>query len=275
MHFKTLVVILVAFILGGALWTFRSEHSTAAPPALADLRIDNLTCGSCVENINRALEDLPGVGAADINVTAGRGRIEFDPTRTRAEAIADRITAAGYPSRVEMALSSTEYLALRNEDQSLEKLYVARVGGRLLSRADFEARLQARGGAPADLWEELLPRELMLNAAETAGVVIHPGEVENRLNALRSVHPDFDRLAAARFGSAEILSRQVREELTIARFLEQKVIPADLPASERQEFLNRWYADLTAATAVTIFDPQLQPKSKTSGCACCGSKPKA
>jgi copper chaperone CopZ len=277
MKLVTLTSTVVIAVLALALWSFWPAAQGGAAPALADLRIDKLTCGSCVEKIQQALHGAPGVGAIDISVTAGRGRIEFDPDRIGAEAIVSRISTAGYPSRIEEILSSAEYLALQNEEQGLAEKYVARVGRRLLSRADFESRLSVSGGDRAALWQELLPRELLLNAAESAKVVIQDGEVENRLSALRAAHPDFEQLTAGRFGSPEQLSRQIKEEMTMARHLEKNVLPAELPAAERAAFLNRWYAELTAGTVVTVFDPQLQIKTRATGCggACCGPKPGA
>ncbi len=62
----------LGLVAGGWLLWPRGINSDQA--ALAQLGIDNLTCGSCVENVKGALAALPGIGRVEVSVTSGTGR---------------------------------------------------------------------------------------------------------------------------------------------------------------------------------------------------------
>jgi len=282
-----LIGLTVLIALAGGVWQFWPQRVNSDQAALVELGIDKLTCGSCVENVRSALADLPGLGEIEINVTSGSGRVEFDPQQTDAETIARSISAAGYPSRVATSLSVAEYAALRSRRQALAGKYVAQIGNRFLSRAEFEATLALRStGFPRvkspnpvlqqAVWADLLQRELLLNAAAAQGVVVQDGEVDLRLDSLRNSHPDFAKVVTERFGSEETLRRQLKNELLVEKTLQEKILPAGLSANQQAVFLDRWYAELVQTTPVTIFDPSLATaaKARTGGCggSCCNKK---
>ncbi|GAB6081810.1 hypothetical protein JCM30471_07240 [Desulfuromonas carbonis] len=276
----------IALALGvGLFWPQKLQSDQAA---LVELGIDKLTCGSCVENVREALADLPGLGLIEVNVTRGSGRVEFDPQQVDAEIIARRISAAGYPSRVAARLSVSEYAALRNRHQDLAGKYVAQIGNRFLSRAEFETTLALRSKTIAGkeqtagpalqqaVWQDLLQRELLLNAAEIQKVVVQDGEVDLRLNSIRKSHPDFAKLVTERFGTLENLRHQVKNEMIIEKNLRENILPTGLNADEKSVFFERWYSTLVDATPVTIFDPSLAMDAtrRASGCggSCCNQK---
>jgi copper chaperone CopZ len=274
--FWTLALGLI-LLLGFAAWQLWPAGLRADDAALAELAIDKMTCSSCVQTIDSALREQSGVGAVEISVTAGRGRVEYDPRRTTAAAVADCVTGAGYPARVTQDLTVADYRALREERDELAKTYVARIGERLLARSEFEKVLARRAGGKettprqrAAVWDELLQRELLLNAAEQAGVVVQDGEVEARLAELASSHADFDQQAAKRFGSQGVLFTRVKNDLIINRLLERQAAAADVSPSSRPAAINRWYEKLARNTEVVIFDPVLRAAAALTGGSGCG-----
>lgn len=277
-----LIGLTVSIVLAAGVWQFWPQRVNSDQAALVELGIDKLTCGSCVENVRSALADLPGLGEIEIDVSSGSGRVEFDPQQTDAETIARRISAAGYPSRVAASLSVAEYAALRSRRQDLAGKYVAQIGNRFLSRAEFDTALALRSPSspgtkipdPAlqqAVWADLLQRELLLNAAAAQGVVVQDGEVDLRLDSLRKSHPDFDKMVKERFGSEEMLRRQLKNELLVEKTLQEKVLPAGLSAEQQAVFLDRWYAELVQTTPVTIFDPSLAAAANATAGGCGGS----
>jgi Cu+-exporting ATPase len=57
-------------------------------------------CGGCASRVEGRLLALPGVHSADADLGAGLVRVELDPSTTRPGALAEALTAAGYPTTV-------------------------------------------------------------------------------------------------------------------------------------------------------------------------------
>ncbi|MBK1644679.1 copper-translocating P-type ATPase [Thiocapsa imhoffii] len=60
------------------------------------LGIEGMTCAACVARVERAIRALPGVLAADINLSTETARVTYLPATSSAERIAETIRAAGY-----------------------------------------------------------------------------------------------------------------------------------------------------------------------------------
>ena len=65
-----------------------------SPPIL--LEVGNMTCGKCVGRVQRALQAVPGVTAASVDLAAGRARVEGGTAGAMIAALED----AGYPASV-------------------------------------------------------------------------------------------------------------------------------------------------------------------------------
>ena len=61
-----------------------------------ELRVNGMTCTGCEQRIERVLAQVDGVVRSTADHRAAQVRIVFDPARTSAEAVQDRITQAGY-----------------------------------------------------------------------------------------------------------------------------------------------------------------------------------
>lgn len=60
------------------------------------LHIDGMSCGHCLNAVNRSLSALEGVRI--VSVAIGRADVEYDPARVGPEAIAAAVTEAGFPA---------------------------------------------------------------------------------------------------------------------------------------------------------------------------------
>ena len=67
-----------------------SPSSAAPPPAPERLLLDieGMHCASCVSRVAGALESVPGVSAAHVNLAMEQASVEFDPKRTEARRLA-------------------------------------------------------------------------------------------------------------------------------------------------------------------------------------------
>ncbi len=263
-------------------WLFYPSGSTLANAAMAEYQIDKMTCGSCVNNIEKALLKVDGVGSVEVNLTSNRGRVTFDPDTVDSKAIAETITGAGYPASLRLELDPREFAALQQEQTELGQKYLARVGDRLLARSDFEQLVRQRSEGVAQqkpddqvwraVWQDTLQHELLLVAAEQNRVVIQDGEVDARLDKLRQEHAGLEQIVTQRYVSMAEFRQRLREDMIINRNLEDHVYAGISDPRERQIRLQEWYAGLQKNTEVIIFDPQLKALNQGgSGCACCNS----
>lgn len=62
------------------------------------LRIDGMSCGHCLNAVNRALSAMAGVEV--VSVTMGRADLRVDPDRVAADEVVAAVARAGYPARV-------------------------------------------------------------------------------------------------------------------------------------------------------------------------------
>ena len=74
-----------------------SQMHTQAVTSTFD--VGGMTCGGCESHVRQTVGALPGVRTVLIEPDSGRATVTFDPELTGTTAVADAITAAGYPAR--------------------------------------------------------------------------------------------------------------------------------------------------------------------------------
>lgn len=60
------------------------------------LRSEDLSCPSCVSEIESALTSLDGVENAEVKFNSGRILVEHDPAKVRTSALVKAVASAGY-----------------------------------------------------------------------------------------------------------------------------------------------------------------------------------
>jgi len=265
-------------------WSWSNRGLAESDASLAVFNVSNLTCGSCVSNVQNALQQLDGVGAVEVSVTAGRSQVEYDSRLVDAEMIARSISEAGYPAVIRETLPAADYQALKAEEGRLANRYVARVGKRLLPRDEFRALLEQRksslpqpltpeslGRLRLQVWNDLLQRELLLNSAEASNVVVQDGEVALEVERIKAGHAGFEQLISERYGSLTAFTRQIKNDMIIRKHLTENVAATALNETERQQQLQQWYQQLVETTPLVLFDPAIKAANSASGSGCGGS----
>lgn len=64
--------------------------------AIATLKVEGMTCEHCVRAVTRALEETDGVTRAQVELEAGRARVEYDEARTDPRQLAGAVMEEGY-----------------------------------------------------------------------------------------------------------------------------------------------------------------------------------
>lgn len=64
------------------------------------LRSDELSCPSCVSNIESNLNQTEGVTKANVHFTTGRIEVEHDPDKASEEKLIEVVRQSGYEARI-------------------------------------------------------------------------------------------------------------------------------------------------------------------------------
>lgn len=87
-HAFTLIAVLAA------------SSAIAGGTRTATLDVANMDCAVCPITVRKALEKVPGVGSAKVDLKTHRAIVAFDPAKTTPEVLTKATTDAGFPSTV-------------------------------------------------------------------------------------------------------------------------------------------------------------------------------
>lgn len=62
------------------------------------LTIDGMSCGHCLNRVQKALAALPGLQVASVQI--GQATLHYDPAQYAPDAIAEAVTKSGYTAHV-------------------------------------------------------------------------------------------------------------------------------------------------------------------------------
>lgn len=66
----------------------------------ATLDVSNMDCAVCPITVRKALEKVPGVGSAKVDLKTHLAVVAFDPSKTTPEVLTKATADAGFPSSV-------------------------------------------------------------------------------------------------------------------------------------------------------------------------------
>lgn len=101
-----------------ALLVYMSFHVTTATAAtaVAVLKADGMTCGSCSEKITGALKTVKGVSHTEVDLGGGYVIVGYDAAATNPETLATRVSKAGYGSKVQTVLTPEQFRQMTGRD---------------------------------------------------------------------------------------------------------------------------------------------------------------
>ncbi len=80
-----------------------SAAAFAGPPRTVTLQVQNMTCETCPIVVRKALQRVPGVSSASVDLALKTATVTFDPDRVKPDALTQATTSAGFPSSVKAA----------------------------------------------------------------------------------------------------------------------------------------------------------------------------
>ena len=60
------------------------------------LSVTGMTCGGCVNSVQKVLAALPGVQSVEVTLTPGQARVMIDPSRVERAALVQAVIDAGF-----------------------------------------------------------------------------------------------------------------------------------------------------------------------------------
>ena len=55
-----------------------------------------MTCGGCVNSVNKALKNVPGVADTNVDLAGAKATVTFDENQTNLSALKEAVEDAGY-----------------------------------------------------------------------------------------------------------------------------------------------------------------------------------
>jgi len=98
-HIISIILAAVLFILGQVIVS-PSYGSDEAQQETVTLSVEGMTCPVCPITVRTALEKVPGVENAEVDLDTRTATVVFDPVTTNVEALTAATTNAGFPSSV-------------------------------------------------------------------------------------------------------------------------------------------------------------------------------
>ena len=60
------------------------------------LSVTGMTCGGCVNSVQKVLAALPGVQSVEVSLTPGQARVVIEPTRVDRAGLVEAVIDAGF-----------------------------------------------------------------------------------------------------------------------------------------------------------------------------------
>lgn len=86
------------FFAAGLAFLLMTGTSAFAAERTVRLMVENMTCASCPFIVQKTLERVPGVTAAEVSYEDQTALVTFDDAQTDAAALTEATAAIGYPS---------------------------------------------------------------------------------------------------------------------------------------------------------------------------------
>ena len=105
---------------------FTVDHSPSRSMGTATVPVSGMTCAACSARVQRALERVPGVSAANVNLMTGSATVEFDTEAVAPEQLVEAIRATGYDAELPGADESAEDVLQDHDEVQATELRVLR-----------------------------------------------------------------------------------------------------------------------------------------------------
>ena len=217
--------------------------------------VNKMYCPACVTTVTEVTTKIPGVVEAQVSLAAQDVIVTFRDKQTNPEQIKQAIARAGYPVQVDGMFKPA--------GSGINDSLVARVNGKPVFAKDVKLSIniadpQAPQPAVPSAFFSAVGKEILLQAADRATVVIQPSEIEDEMQNMakqRGISTEqFLTEMAAKYGSKEKYLQTVGQVLGIRRLREDRVVQGIQNADEKTHKTMEWLGTLFKDADVQIVD---------------------
>ena len=264
----------------------------------AVLRVEKLSCSSCIQNIKDALSNIQGIEEILVDISSGTAQIYYSSKILKEpDRLAQAVTSKGYPATL-VKISSSE--DLRKEEAvaaSRSQYYIASVGGWDISRSDLDTQLEhakkryaktygenlfstAKGKTLADnlrgqIVSRLIDEGVMLQEITKAGYKVDSAAVEDEVKKVvqqsgKGSSEEFNTTLDENGMTLDYFKKRLETQMLISRYLEEKILTGASSDVERQNLFTSWFNNAKILAEVVYYDKDLerlvQQQSARGGC---------
>jgi copper chaperone CopZ len=316
---KVLFTIFAACLLAAAAaWaTAGSESAVRQPPnpqdkgaAVAQMEqtatlskavfdVGNMSCGGCVDTIQRSVAGLPGTDKVNVDLTSATATVLYDGNvLADPQVIAQAITDSGYPATVQRTTTPRQLQKEMAQAAELAKTSIASAGRRTILREAYDIELnhartryeQVYGAETfaSSQGKQLLQRIQLQIAQRLIDDAIKHQEVDRAGAAVESADVDKVLLAQAQSKSMTLeqfqhhleangypfdyFRRKTAQRVALQRYLEDNVYADSTDPDDRRQRYAHWLANARTLATVVYYDETLAALAASgSGGSCGGS----
>ncbi|QIK86696.1 copper-translocating P-type ATPase [Erysipelothrix sp. HDW6B] len=173
-----------------------------------DLKITDMTCSSCVANVEGALSAVPGIEKATVNLLMERAHIEYDPNQVKLFDIIETIKGQGYGAvRMEEVIEDDDTL-IKAQRKERRGVIVGLILGAIMLYITMGQMFSIKLPQPAfvDMMENPLSYTLFQWAITIPVVWVNRGYFIRGFKTLMKRSPNMDTLVAIGTGAAIVYS---------------------------------------------------------------------
>lgn len=276
-----------------------SEDLSQANLSKLVLKVQGLSCSSCIQDIKQSLASFNGIENILVDIAGSSAFIYYNASLIKnSDSISARITEAGYPAAMIRNVSPEELRAEEKIKLSKKAYYIASVGGWELSRSDFDIELgilktQLRNNYGNDVFKseqglylehnlkaqvinQLITEGLCLQEIARVQYSIGNEDVEKAYeeyiedNSLD--REGFEEYLASIGYPFEYFWKKFANSVLISNYLEERVFLTAHSDEQKNNLYGQWYNNIKAIVNVEYYDEELQElvinASAASGSCC-------
>lgn len=177
------------------------EEETETGSNRADINVGGMTCASCVGRVEKAINRLPGIVSASVNLATEKAHVEFNRTAVDVDKIVKAVEEAGYrASLVRAETADREKEAREKEERNLKLRLISAI---ILSSPLLLAMITAIAGFEIALLHNPL---FQFAVATPVQFIIGWRFYRNSYHSIRSLSPGMDLLVAMGTSAAYFFS---------------------------------------------------------------------
>lgn len=217
--------------------------------------VNKMYCPACVTTVSEAASKVPGVVEARVSLAAQDLIVKFRSKQTTPDQIKEAIARAGYPTQADGMFKPS--------GGGINDTLVALVNGKPIFAKDVTTSVnvadpKAPKPSPASAFFSTVGKQILLQAADGATVVIQPSEIEEEVQKMAQKQgmptEQFLTVMAAKYGSKEKYLQIVGQVLGVRRLREDKVVQGIQNPDEKVHKTMEWLGKLFRDADVQIVD---------------------